>query len=138
MEHLSVGITGIQAMTGFGGIMPTNSVITKKGGKMIHTVRQPFMCRKDQFKKVGYPGQVLVVGIAVAALSSHNPYQFRIRNNQTIHSGNSQVALSIAYIWRNKTGKPVAIIPVDFFKSEETKQVSQLSFYDQPKKGINS
>lgn len=83
---------------------------------MIHTVRNPFFCRKDQFARAGYPGQVLVIGIDLHALQTHNPYEFKIGKNPVVYSGDSSVAVSIAQLWTNKRGKKVAIVPVEFFK----------------------
>jgi len=86
---------------------------------MIHTVKNPFFCRKDQFKAAGFPGQVLVIGIDLYALQTHNPYAFRIGKSPTIYSGDSVSALQIAYLWINKRGRKVAIIPVGFFTKKE-------------------
>lgn len=82
---------------------------------MIHTVRNPFYCRRDQFLAAGFPGSVLVIGIDVHALSTQNPYSFRIGKNPRVYTGDSMDALKIAYRWKNKKGKLVAIVPVDFF-----------------------
>ena len=88
---------------------------------MIHTVRNPFFCRRGQFFSAGYPGQVLVVGIAAAALMKYNPYRFKIGKNLGVYFGDSIEALRIGQKWINKSGKEVYIVPVDFFKKEEKK-----------------
>jgi len=93
---------------------------------MIHTVKRPFMCRRDQFKSVGFPGSILAIGISVQALNSHNPYRFKIGENPTVYYGDSKSALAIAYMWTNRTGKTVAIIPVSFFQREESKRDQEI------------
>jgi hypothetical protein len=98
---------------------------------MIHTVRKPFMCRKGQFNKHGYLGQVLVVGIDVNALKTNNPYRFKIGKSPRIYSGDSSDALAVAYIWHNRAGRAVAIVPVDFFQEEEHDDVHILSLVSQ-------
>jgi hypothetical protein len=86
---------------------------------MIHTVRNPFYCRKNQFAEVGYKDQVLVIGIDKQALMKNNPYRFRIGKNPQVYTGDATVALKISQAWKNPKGKEVMIIPVDFFKKEE-------------------
>ena len=79
---------------------------------MIHKIRKPFMCREDQF---GH-GRELVIGIAVKALETHNPYRFKIGKNPRMYIGDSVEALRVATIWKNVNGKDVAIVPVRMFK----------------------
>lgn len=88
---------------------------------MIHTVRNPFFCRRGQFFDVGYPGQVLVIGIAQQSLIKNNPYRFKIGKNPVIYSGDSNEVMRIGKKWLSPSGKEVYIVPVEFFKKEEKK-----------------
>jgi len=86
---------------------------------MIHIVKKPFYCRKDQFASAGFSGQVLVIGISMEALKTHNPYRFKIGNNPTVYSANSDIVLAIGQQWINKKNKTVIIIPVSLFQKEK-------------------
>lgn len=84
------------------------------------------MCRRDQFKNVGFPGSILVIGISIQALNTHNPYRFKIGENPIVYFGDSKQALAIAYMWKNRSGKTVAILPVSFFQREESKRDTEI------------
>ena len=79
---------------------------------MIHTVRQPFMCRDGQFGK----GQKLVVGISLDALNGMSTYKFKIGRNPKIYEGDVIMIEKNGYLWKNKQGKSVYIIPVEMFE----------------------
>ena len=79
---------------------------------MIHTVRQPFMCKDGQFGK----GQKLVVGISLDALNGMSTYKFKIGKNPKIYEGDVIMIEKNGYLWKNKQGKSVYIIPVEMFE----------------------
>ena len=78
---------------------------------MIHTVRQPFMCREGQFGS----GRKLVIGISLDALNGMNTYKFKIGKNPKIYEGGVAMIKDNGYLWNNKEGKSVYIIPVEYF-----------------------
>ena len=79
---------------------------------MIHTVRQPFMCRDGQFGE----GKKLVVGISLDALNGMSTYKFKIGRNPKIYEGDVIMIEKNGYLWKNKQGKSVYIIPVEMFE----------------------
>lgn len=85
---------------------------------MIYTVRKPFYCRPGQFSAAGYPGQVLVVGILLAAVtrSEIQEFHFKIGKSKTLYSGDCARILEVGYLWHNPEGKDVLIVPVEVFK----------------------
>ena len=78
---------------------------------MIHTVRNPFMCREGQFGK----GRKLVIGISLDALNGMNTYKFKIGKNPKIYEGDVAMIKDNGYLWINKQEKSVYIIPVEYF-----------------------
>ena len=78
---------------------------------MIHTVRNPFMCREGQFGT----GRKLVVGISLDALNGMNTYKFKIGKNPKVYEGDVPMIKDNGYLWHNKEGKPVYIIPIEYF-----------------------
>ena len=78
---------------------------------MIHTVRQPFMCREGQFGS----GRKLVIGISLDALNGMNTYKFKIGKNPKTYEGGVAMIKSDGDLWTNKQGKSVYIIPVEYF-----------------------
>ena len=79
---------------------------------MIHTVRQPFMCRDGQFGK----GQKLVVGISLNALNGMSTYKFKMGKSPKVYEGDVIMIEKNGYLWKNKQGKSVYIIPVEMFE----------------------
>ncbi len=87
----------------------------------IHKVRNPFFCRRDQFAMKGFPGSVLVVGIALDALQGEI-YKMRIGTNPTVYEAPTANIKMTGQKWLNRRGKVVVITPVDLFtKKEEIK-----------------
>lgn len=84
----------------------------------IHKVKNPFFCRMNQFASKGYPGRVLVVGIARDALREKE-YKMQIGSNPAIYEAYSADILTVAHPWKNRKGKLVMITPVDLFKKIE-------------------
>ena len=84
----------------------------------IHKVKNPFFCRHDQFALKGFPGQVLVVGIARDALKG-DIYKMRIGTNPTVYEAAVADIMMAGFRWVNKKGKLVVITPVDLFKKLE-------------------
>ena len=78
---------------------------------MIHTVRNPFMCREGQFGT----GRKLVVGISLDALNGMNTYKFKIGKSIKTYEGSVAMIKENGYLWNNKEGKSVYIIPVEYF-----------------------
>ena len=62
---------------------------------MIHTVRNPFMCREGQFGK----GRKLVVGISLDALNNINTYKFKIGKNPKIYEVDVAMIKQNGYLW---------------------------------------
>lgn len=82
---------------------------------MIHKVRNPFYCRKDQFLPAGYPGQVLVVGILASALTG-DIYRMTIgKQKDKVYEAETRAIKMTAQKWINKKGQTVMITPVDLF-----------------------
>ena len=81
---------------------------------MIHKVRNPFYCRTNQFLASGFPGQVLVVGIAVDALVGEI-YRMTIGRNKKIYEAPVETIKFTGQAWINKKSKTVLIVPVDLF-----------------------
>lgn len=86
-----------------------------KGKTMIHTVKNPFYCRQNQFGK----DRELVVGIDYNALKKQDPYRIRIGKNSTILSAPKVDILRIAQKWTNPKGRTVLITPLRVFKEEK-------------------
>ena len=82
---------------------------------MIHKVRNPFYCRRNQFAADGYPGQVLVIGIAASALKGET-FRFCIGKNPKVYEARVDDIKAVGQAWINKKGKTVIIIPVECFK----------------------
>ena len=82
---------------------------------MIHKVRNPFYCRNNQFLQEGYLGQVLVVGIAVSALTG-DTHTIRVGKNKTTLTASTADIKFKGQMWINKKGKKVLITPLDLFK----------------------
>lgn len=80
----------------------------------IHKVKNPFFCRRDQFAIKGFPGQVLVVGIALDALRG-DLYKMRLGTNSTVYESPVTDILATGQKWLNRKGKVVLITPVDLF-----------------------
>ena len=78
---------------------------------MIHTVRNPFMCREGQFGK----GRKLVIGISLDALNGMKTYKFKIGKNPKIYAGGVDMIKDYGNLWENRKGKSVYIIPVEYF-----------------------
>jgi len=85
----------------------------------IHKVKNPFFCRKDQFAAKGFPGQVLVVGIALKALQG-DIYRMRIGKDPAMYEAPVPEIMLNGSRWINKKGKPVVITPVDLFKKVQS------------------
>lgn len=80
-----------------------------------HKVNNPFFCKPGQFTAKGFPGQVLVIGIAHKALINKETYTFTISKNPTVYEAPKSEILKVAHSWRNKRGELVLIVPVDLF-----------------------
>ena len=81
---------------------------------MIHTVRNPFMCREGQFGK----GRKLVIGILADVLKGKE-HIFRIGKNPKIYKGDTEMIKSNGNLWENKKGQSIYIIPVECFETIE-------------------
>ena len=82
---------------------------------MIHTVKQPFMCRKGQFGD----GQKLVIGISLDALYGMNTYKFKIGKSPKVYEGDVVMIKENGHLWNNRQVKSVYIIPVEYFEINE-------------------
>ena len=78
---------------------------------MIHTVKNPFMCREGQFGK----GRKLVIGILADVLTGKE-HMFKIGKNPKIYKGDTSMIISTGQLWKNKKEQSVYIIPVEYFK----------------------
>ena len=81
---------------------------------MIHKVKNPFYCRYGQFAASGYEGQVLVVGIAVAALTGET-YRMTIGKKPQVYEAPVSEIKMTGQIWISPKRKHVLITPVDLF-----------------------
>jgi hypothetical protein len=81
---------------------------------IIHTVRQPFMCRVGQFEE---GKQSLCVGLDYKAIKSTKTFWCYIGNNKKVHYEIDSVeALRIGQSWTNPKGRTVIIVPLSCFK----------------------
>ena len=81
----------------------------------IHKVKNPFFCRKDQFAEKGIPGQVLVVGVALAALTGPT-HKMMIGSSKDVYEAPVTDIQMMGQQWINPNGKPMLITPVQIFK----------------------
>ena len=91
---------------------------------IIHTVRNPFMCREGQFED---GKQSLCIGLDVHALQHEEHFRCYLgKNKKAYYEIDSAEALRIASehssIWTNPRGKKVAIIPLSSFERKELKK----------------
>ena len=84
-----------------------------------HKVNNPFFCKPGQFTAKGFPGQVLVIGIAQKALINKDVYRFTIGKNSTVYEAPKSEILRVCHSWRNRSGDLVLITPVDLFTKKE-------------------
>jgi hypothetical protein len=98
-----------------------------------HKVRNPFLCRDGQFAAKGYPGRILVVGIAHAALKGEY-YRMKIGSNQTIYTAPVTEIMFTAHQWRNKSGKLVFITPLALFTKGDQDESKKLHSVPVPEK----
>ena len=69
------------------------------------------MCREGQFGK----GRKLVVGISLDALNGMRTYKFKIGKSPKIYEGGVAMIKDSGYLWENKEGKIIYIVPVEYF-----------------------
>ena len=81
---------------------------------VVHTVRQPFMCRIGQFTA---DEQELCIGLDLNTLNKTKKFLCYLGNNKkTTYEIDSSEALRIGHQWVNPKGKTVIIVPLRIAK----------------------
>lgn len=81
---------------------------------VIHTVREPFLCREGQFEA---GKRTLCVGLDYQTIKRTSIFWCYLgKNKKTHYEIESAEALRIGHQWKNPKGKTVIIVPLNAFK----------------------